>query len=386
MAGRRGYGTGTVAFDHRGHECKDEKNHRGCTGRWRGEVSYMEDGQRKRIKVDARTKTEAQDRLRDRLAEVRQGVKASQVYTVDEAVQDWLAHGLVNRAEATRTAYRDTVKGLLTYIGPRPLAKLTAMDVRKALAIMAEDRSTRTVGLAHNVLTRSIAMAVENGKVARNVAALVTSRPEGQAAGRESKAMTLDVALQLMRRSLAELTNEVPKDSTRSPMVAAYTVLSWMTGIRTEEARALRWTEVDLADRTVTIIRSARSRGRTKTEGSRRTLEIPEAAAEALRLWQEQQGATDGHVFTTASGGPVDHHNMQEQFRRLTVRAGIGDQWVPRELRHSFVSALSANGMSVEQIAYLAGHSTSRVTESVYRKELRPVLREGAKVMGELLP
>jgi integrase len=385
MATRRGYGTGSVTFDHRGHECRDPRQHRNCTGRWRGEVSYMEDGKRKRIKVDAQTKTEVQDRLRDRLAEVRQGVKANHVYTVQQAVTDWLEHGLTSRAEATRTAYRDTVKGLLTYIGPRPLAKLTAMDVRNALAIMAEDRSTRTVGLAHNVLTRSIAMAVENGKVARNVAALVTSRPEGQTAGRESKAMTVDVALQLMRRCLAELDAGSEVDM-RSPMVAAYTVLSWMTGIRTEEARALLWSEVDLSDRMVTIIRSARSRGRTKTEGSRRTLEIPEAAAEALRMWQEKQGNTDGHVFTTASGGQVDHHNMGEQFRRLCIRAGIGDQWVPRELRHSFVSALSAGGMPVEQIAWLAGHSTSRVTESVYRKELRPVLREGARVMGELLP
>lgn len=275
--------------------------------------------------------------------------------------------------------YRDTVKGLLEHIGGKPLAKLTTLDVRRALVAIAETRSDRTVRLAHDILTRSIKLAQGHDLVARNVSALA-QRPKGQAPGRRSKAMTLDVALQLVRQCLAELSE--PKD--RSPMVAAYTVLSWSTGIRTEEARALLWTEVDLADGTVTVIRSARTQGRTKTPGSRRTLELPQVALDALELWKEVQPATDGHVFTTATGNEVDQHNMAAQFQRLCVRAGIGDKWVPRELRHSFVSALSSTGMSVEQIAYLAGHSTSHVTESVYRKELRPRLLAGATAINAI--
>jgi len=72
--------------------------------------------------------------------------------------------------------------------------------------------------------------------------------------------------------------------------------------------------------------------------------------------------------------------------RRLTKAAGIGENWTPRELRHTFVSLLSENGVPIEEIAQLAGHSTSRTTEAVYRKELRPVIRTGATVMGELMP
>lgn len=49
------------------------------------------------------------------------------------------------------------------------------------------------------------------------------------------------------------------------------------------------------------------------------------------------------------------------------------------------VSIASEAGVPIEEIAALAGHSTTRTTELVYRKELRPVLRTGATVMGELL-
>jgi len=40
--------------------------------------------------------------------------------------------------------------------------------------------------------------------------------------------------------------------------------------------------------------------------------------------------------------------------------------WTPRELRHSFVSMFSDNGVAIEEIARLAGHSNSRTTEVVY--------------------
>jgi hypothetical protein len=64
--------------------------------------------------------------------------------------------------------------------------------------------------------------------------------------------------------------------------------------------------------------------------------------------------------------------------------AKIGEHWTPRELRHSFVSLMSSSGVPAEEIARLAGHSSSRTTEVVYRRELRPVLTAGAEAMDRL--
>jgi len=55
-----------------------------------------------------------------------------------------------------------------------------------------------------------------------------------------------------------------------------------------------------------------------------------------------------------------------------------------RELRTSFVSLMSSSGVPVEEIARLAGHSSSRTTEVVYRRELRPVITTGAQVMDKI--
>ena len=65
--------------------------------------------------------------------------------------------------------------------------------------------------------------------------------------------------------------------------------------------------------------------------------------------------------------------------------AGIGPDWTPRELRHTFVSLMSASDVAVEEIARLVGHASSKVTETVYRHQLRPVMTAGAQKMDTLL-
>ena len=49
------------------------------------------------------------------------------------------------------------------------------------------------------------------------------------------------------------------------------------------------------------------------------------------------------------------------------------------------MSLLSDAGVPIEQIARLVGHTGgSTVTETVYRKQLRPVIEDGATVMDRV--
>ena len=89
-------------------------------------------------------------------------------------------------------------------------------------------------------------------------------------------------------------------------------------------------------------------------------------------------------MFTTQLGAPLDPANVRKMFKRVCREAGIGDGWAPRGLRASFVSLMSHRGVSIEEIARLVGHSSTRTTEVVYRRELRPVITTGAEVMDEI--
>jgi hypothetical protein len=63
----------------------------------------------------------------------------------------------------------------------------------------------------------------------------------------------------------------------------------------------------------------------------------------------------------------------------------MSDDWTPRELRHSFVSLLSDAGVPIERIS-LVGHSGTTATETICRKQIRPVITEGAEVVDRLFP
>ena len=60
-------------------------------------------------------------------------------------------------------------------------------------------------------------------------------------------------------------------------------------------------------------------------------------------------------VFTTHRGAALDASNVRKMFKPVCKAAGIGDGWTPRELRTSFVSLMSHRGVSIEEIARLAG-------------------------------
>jgi integrase len=89
-------------------------------------------------------------------------------------------------------------------------------------------------------------------------------------------------------------------------------------------------------------------------------------------------------AFASAVGTPLDDHNVRRQFRVITEDAGPGKSWVPRELRHTFVSLLSAHGVPVEAIGLLAGHNQTATTELAYRHQIAPALPRGAEVMDRI--
>jgi integrase len=118
--------------------------------------------------------------------------------------------------------------------------------------------------------------------------------------------------------------------STRSVRLARMILIQAVPGgIRTGEARALRWPELDVEACAVAVRRSVRRAGETKTGMSRGARRIPET---------------------------------------------------PRELRHTFVSLWPDIG----RIADPVGRSSSWTTEVVYRHQLRPVTRTAAIALGPL--
>jgi integrase len=183
----------------------------------------------------------------------------------------------------------------------------------------------------------------------------------------------------------------------------AYIALSLLTGIHTEEARALRWAHADLdgdpgahppVPPHIAVWRSVRVHGDTKTERSRRTLALPRLAVQALRALADAQArertlAGDrwddtGLVFTSHLGAPLDagniRKNVQASVHRGRDRGRVDAARAADLLRQPDEPPRSAHRGDRR----LAGHASTRTTEVVYRRELRPVITTGAQIMDEI--
>ncbi len=369
---RRPRGEGTIYWD--------ERRKRWVATRI---VGYDDRGREIRKTGSGTSRSAAIEKLRRRIREHEKGLAVgARKTTVGDAVWDWLAYGQgqVDRATVKKLEY--LTAHVIDGIGDVLLTKLTPKHVERLLADLAQTHSTRTIADVKAALNNAVKRAVARDLVERNVVELAVT-PRGRA-GRKSKSLTEKQALDVLAL-------------TKGHTMYAYIVVSMLVGIRTEEMRALTWDHVDLAATppVIEVWRSVRKTGDTKTRTSRRTLALPDVAVEALHRRRRAQEADraragadwqeTGLVFTTSVGTGLDAANVRRAFRSALKFVPSVDpkDWTPRELRHSFVSLMSAGGAAVEQIAHVVGHSNTSTTERIYRHELRPVIQAGAVFMNE---
>ncbi|MFC0037292.1 site-specific integrase [Actinomadura rayongensis] len=360
-------------------------------------VGYTPAGKRIVRKASDPKKSEALRKLKEKVRDYEDGLAiAPHNYTVAEAVEYWFAlMAKKGRAGGTIKKNRSLIDNhVIPAVGARKLRELSVEDVEKWLESKTEVLGSDALKQLHSILNQSVKKAMARDKVKRNVVELAEI-PEGRD-GRPSKAMNLDQAEAVLKAAVGS-------------SLEAYIVLSILIGARPEELRPLTWDHVDLDGRpaargmpmeppSINVWRSVRAKGETKTKKSRRTLAMPMRCVEALRSLKARQMAAakkEGEewsdtrlVFCTRNGTQRNVTNVLRDVRVVYRKAGLNPaEWTVRELRHTFVSLLSNEArVPIEHISRLVGHDGTAVTEAVYRKQLRPVLEEGATAMDLIFP
>ena len=133
------------------------------------------------------------------------------------------------------------------------------------------------------------------------------------------------------------------------PMV----ILTMNTGLRRGELFNLRWSNVDLDHRNLTLAGSNTKSGKT------RQIPLNDEAIEVLQQWESQSDKKKGLVFTGKSGGKLT--DIKKSWRGVLQDAGINNfRW--HDLRHHFASRLVMSGVDLNTVRELLGHSTITMT------------------------
>ena len=366
-------------------------------GRWFGAVvlGYDASGKPKRKTVSAKTKAEALQKLKDLQDKIDGGYSPpTKEETLSQLFDRWYCDILSTQVQQDA---RDNYKciadcHIVPTLGRKKVAKLTVADVQHLLASKLSGGpdgdprplSVSTVRRIRSVLAQALEVCLVDGSLARNVAAL-TSAPK--AAGTEGRTLTHAQA----KRLLKELEGH---------RLGALFIVMLSTGLRRGEALGLRWDDVDLRKRVVVVRRQLRRIGgqlitrEVKGRKSGRSVDLPAPVVQLLKDHRTAQAAArtgsnglweeSGFVFTTQYGSALDPRNVHRDFQTICMKAKLG-KWHPHELRHSAASLMLAEGVPLQVVSDILGHSSIRITADVYGHVLQPQRREAARAMAGAL-
>jgi integrase len=102
----------------------------------------------------------------------------------------------------------------------------------------------------------------------------------------------------------------------------------------------------------------------------------------------ERQAAGDrwkehGLLFTTGIGTPIEPRNINRHFDQLCERAGVRRIRV-HDLRHSCATLLYDQGVTLDRIQDVLGHSSPTVTKTIYVEATRRVQQDAVDRLGFL--
>lgn len=285
---------------------------RASDGLWVGTLDLgWVNGKRVRKTVSAKTKREAQAKFLQLKKDADKGVISTGA-TVEAWLNHWLDTIAVERVRPrTLVGYRQYVNGyMIPAIGQHRLTKLSEDHVRALLRSMKDQgRSDQTRRQCRAILRRALTVAIQEGRVNRNVAANIDPPPD-------TKNHRLPLSLAQARQVLGSLDG--------NPLAARW-IAALLQGLRQGECLGLKWQDIDMEAGTIRIERELlRITGQgmcitpTKSVASRRSIPMLEPMALALSQ-TERRG---DFVFY---GEAKDSRQDWQAWKELLVSSGVCD-------------------------------------------------------------
>ena len=134
--------------------------------------------------------------------------------------------------------------------------------------------------------------------------------------------------------------------------------------------------------RYVTVSAVKQGQAQVKLKGKIRIVMFTKELCKMLKRYIAKQGITEGCVFVTRTGKPVDRHSVWKAMKGLCESAGVAPEKVfPHNLRHLFARTFYGIQKDIVRLADILGHSSVNTTR-VYTIETGAVHRQQMHLLG----
>jgi len=244
-----------------------------------------------------------------------------------------------------------------------------------------------SVNYIHVTLHKALEQAVLDGLVPRNVS-------EGVKAPKVDREEVRPLSPTQIRTLLS---------AARGDRLEKLYVLAIHTGLRQGELLGLKWTDVHLDARTLSVQRSLDADGTfnpPKRDKGRRTVKLTLQAVEALKLHRKRQNEErlkaakwedHGLVFPNRVGKPMGHNNLYHRdFKSLLKRAGLWSEdkrkcFTFHSLRHTCATVLLSKNVNPKIVQEMLGHTTITQTMDTYSHVMPGMSDVAATALEEAL-
>jgi len=359
------------------------------SGTWylRVELPQVNGRRRQQRETYCGTKRDAERRLRDLIGEIERGThQDGRTLPLTDLCERWIAATRYRVGAKTLSRYTSIVRlHIEPVLGGIAVDSLRPHHVETALATWfagsrkdreAGNLSSRTVKHVLDTLRTICRWAVRMNMMARNPVESVTP-PKVDAP--EMRALTA--------AGVAELLAVARGSELEIPIIVAVG-----TGLRRGELLGLKWPDISLDARTLTVRRSIEMNNGVlntkapKTRRSARTISLPAFVVSALlaaRTAQENARSALGFVedeeewaITRNDGSVWEPGAFSLAFARLVKRHGLRHVRL-HDLRHTFGTLALSSGVDLKTVSGALGHATISMTANVYVHAVQS-LREDA--------
>ncbi len=323
-----------------------------------------------------------QEIRQDLLAEKDSNMMSSELIGyMEEYVCDRENAGQIESSTATN--YRSSIKHISRYLGGFALGEVTTESIIEMQSQLLQDGLVPdTVAKDHRFLKQVMDYAVEVGHIPRSPFVRALKPPRR----RKPTPNALD------EKSRIRLLNVLDASPTTKQSIAAR--LGLLAGLRREEVAGLRWDDIDLEKRTLTIRRAIGiANGKpyvkgTKTEAGEREIIIESSLACALvSLNEEQHGEKNAYVL----GSRTKYYSpdrITKDFTSLAKTLNLigtaGKRATFHDLRDTFASHLITSGVNVKTVSYLLGHANAAMTLNIYTSNTPAGMDSAAEALNSL--
>lgn len=363
-------------------------------GRWEGRYTAGYDsktGKRVIKNVLGKTQGEVKEKLKTAMAE-SQGLdvsKAADEYTVATWLKLWYElYAKPNVRTATANRYQLIID---TYTVPRigtiKLKKLTTRHLQKLYKDLLESGrvrpgknqgtglSTTTVHSVHLMLHAALDRAVKERLIPRNPCEdCVVPKPR-----------KLDMKVLSPEQMGAYL--EAAQRRELLPMF----YLELVSGLRKGELVALRWDDLDIQSRTISVCRQyvrnpdgSLELTRPKTENSVRLVSIPQVAVDLL-IQEHDRHPDNPYLFPSPLTGEMYHPDSVVNLHKKILKDAGLEHLRFHDLRHTFATTALQNGVDVKTVSSMLGHFDAGFTLRTYTHATRQKQDEAAQAMGNFM-